>query len=137
MIQGTQGVGKTNLLNFFESEIRDALNEGEGYYVVRYLADPEASFDGIIRRLFQELGIEHLEKLAQYLKEDSAAITVVRNEDMRNALLRLSKGAPSELFLEWILGFRLLKGRREALGVHFKLDTVESKTAALRDLVCE
>jgi hypothetical protein len=39
------------------------------------------------------------------------------------------------LMLEWLLGFRLLKAHREALGVQFRLDTVESKTAALRDLV--
>jgi hypothetical protein len=37
--------------------------------------------------------------------------------------------------LEWLLGFRLLKAHREGLGVQFRLDTVESKTAALRDLV--
>jgi len=37
--------------------------------------------------------------------------------------------------MEWLLGFRLLKMHREALDVQFRLDTVESKTAALRDLV--
>ena len=34
-----------------------------------------------------------------------------------------------------LLGFRLLKFHREALGVQFRLDTVKSKTTALRDLV--
>ena len=52
VVEGTQGVGKTNFLSYFESEIQETLAEREGYYLVRYLADPEASFEGTIRRLF-------------------------------------------------------------------------------------
>jgi hypothetical protein len=37
--------------------------------------------------------------------------------------------------MEWLLGFRLLKLHREGLNVQFRLDTVESKTSALRDLI--
>src|ERR1035437_8145243 len=95
VIEGTQGVGKTNFLNFFENEIRTALSERDGYYIVRYLADPEASFEGTIRRLFQELGVEHLGRLAEKLRQDNSPLDVVRSQDMRTALLRL-KGAGSD-----------------------------------------
>ena len=65
VIEGTQGVGKTNLLNHYEKELSDALPELNGFYVIRYLADPEASFDGTLRRLFQELGVSHLTRLGK------------------------------------------------------------------------
>ncbi len=139
VIEGTQGVGKTNFLNFFEKEIQDSLSEEEGYYVVRYLADPEASFDGTIRRLFQELGTDHLQKLADMIKRNSQLLTVVRSQDMRSALGNLIKSDDGvdrlKLMMDWLLGFRLLKAHREALEIQFRLDTVESKTAVLRDLV--
>ena len=139
VIEGTQGVGKTNFLNFFEVEIQDVLGDLDGYYIVRYLADPEASFEGTIRRLFQELGTEHLGKLAEQLGKNRAAVDVARSQDMRSALYALlDSGAEDDrpkLMMEWLLGFRLLKSHRETLGVQFRLDTVESKTAALRDLV--
>lgn len=41
----------------------------------------------------------------------------------------------AKLMMEWLLGHRLLKAHRQSLEVQFRLDTVESKTAALRDLV--
>lgn len=138
VVEGTQGVGKTNFLNHFESEIQEALAELDGYYLVRYLADPEASFEGTIRRLFQELGISHLRTLAACLKEDPALVEVARVQDMRTALHAIEVDAGDErlkAIMEWLLGFRLLKFHRENLGVQFRLDTVESKTAALRDLV--
>jgi hypothetical protein len=138
VVEGTQGVGKTNFLNHFESEIQGALAELEGYYIVRYLADPEASFEGTIRRLFQELGIDHLRKLAGRLREDGTPIDGVRMPDMRAALQAIKVGKEDErlkAMMEWLLGFRLLKFHREAIDVQFRLDTVESKTTALRDLV--
>jgi P-loop Domain of unknown function (DUF2791) len=139
VIQGTQGVGKTNFLNFFENEIRDVLSEVDGYYVVRYLADPEASFEGTIRRLFQELGVEHLTKVAANLGSNPSALEQARSQDMRFALTKLmtahDQNASAKLMMEWLLGFRVLKSHREALDVQFRLDTVESKTAAFRDLV--
>ena len=139
VIEGTQGVGKTNFLNYFESDIQDALSDSEGYYVVRYLADPEASFEGTIRRLFQELGTDHLLRLSQKLNENLGAVDVCRSHDMRAAFVCLSQSPNDEelarLFMDWLLGLRLLKIHRERLNVQFRLDTVESKTAALRDLV--
>jgi hypothetical protein len=41
----------------------------------------------------------------------------------------------SVLAMEWLLGLRLLKQHKETLGVRFRLDTVESKTQALRDII--
>ena len=139
VIEGTQGVGKTNFLNFFENEIQAALGELDGYYIVRYLADPEASFEGTVRRLFQELGVEHLVQLAEKLSVNSSALDQARSQDMRSALSHLmeagDQGSCATSMMEWLLGFRLLKSHRETLGVQSRLDTVESKTAALRDLV--
>lgn len=139
VVEGTQGVGKTNFLNHFEAEIEDALSELEGYYVVRYLADPEASFDGTIRRLFQELGEDHIEKLSRALENDDSPIASARSQDMRSALQQLANEGPDRelvrLFMDWLYGGRLLKAHKEKLNVHFRLDTVESKTAALRDIV--
>ena len=138
VVSGTQGVGKTNFLNHCESEIRDARQELEGYYVVRYLADPEASFDGTTRRLFEELGAEHLDELAEALRSDGSSIEKARSHDMRTALRRLAGSGDKDIsdrMMEWLLGQRLLKIHRISLGVQFSLNTVESKTAALRDLV--
>lgn len=137
VIEGTQGVGKTNFLNHFESEICDAMEELDGYYMVRYLADPEPSFAGTTRRLFEELGIEHLKQLAESLRSDRTPIQEARGHDMRTALGRLAD-SPSEdqfdLTMQWLLGLRILKAHRLELGIQFRLDTVESKTAALRDM---
>ena len=136
VVAGTQGVGKTNFLNHCEAEIQDARRELDGYYVVRYLADPEASFDGTTRRLFEELGADHLGHLAEALRSDSSPIEKARGHDMRTALHRLAKGDDAaQRMMEWLLGHRLLKAHRLSLEVQFRLDTVESKTAALRDLV--
>lgn len=138
VVEGTQGVGKTNFLNHFESEIRKAMGQLGGYYMVRYLADPEPSFDGTTRRIFEELGTDHLKRLRKRLRRDSSAVSDARSQDMRTALLRLAKSTSQyeiDLMMQWLLGLRVLKAHRLSLGVQFRLDTVESKTAALRDIV--
>lgn len=137
VVEGTQGVGKTNFLNYFEAEITEVSSDLQGYYVVRYLADPETTFDGTIRRLLQELGPDHLRKIAKKISDKESHVDSVRSQDVRTALYRLahSENDISELMMEWLLGFRLLKAHRETLEVQFRLDTVESKTAALRDIV--
>lgn len=137
VVEGTQGVGKTNFLNHFESEISDALQGRPGYYVVRYLADPEVSFDGTTRRLIEELSREHLKELVEKLKDESDAIEVARSHDMRAALrglVRSDEDNATQLMTEWLHGERPLRRHRDLLRVQFRLDTVESKTAALRDL---
>ena len=143
VVEGTQGTGKTNVLNFYEGEIADIAGELSGFYIVRYLADPEASFEGTIRRLFQELGTEHLSKLSIALYGKEVVIEQARSVELRSALRKLASthqdpdllANTSEAFLDWLLGMRLLKSHRQLLGVNFRLDTVEAKTAALRDLI--
>ena len=138
VVEGTQGVGKTNFLNHVESEIRSVMGELDGYYMVRYLADPEPSFAGTTRRLFEELGTDHLKELANALNVDSTPISEARSHDMRMALRNLAKDASAEaldLMMQWLLGLRVLKAHRLTLGIQFRLDTVESKTSALRDMI--
>jgi hypothetical protein len=142
VIEGTQGVGKTNLLNYFERELTEALQVLDGYYVIRYLPDPEASFDGILRRLFQSLGEDHLVKLGEALATSNVKQEVLeqaRGYETRIALRKLSdtedKQEVASLLLDWFLGARVLNRHKFALGVQFRLDTVESKTSAFRDLV--
>ncbi|HEY5315033.1 MAG TPA: hypothetical protein VIK18_21050 [Pirellulales bacterium] len=149
LIEGIQGVGKTNLLTHYESELREAIEDEPAYYVIRYYMDPEPSFDGILRRLFQELGTAHLARFATALAELEARerdriIESARGPEMRIVIRSLVRAAEGDDFvlgnaaetaLEWLTGMRLLNKHREALGVQFRLDTVESKTQALRDLV--
>ena len=137
VVLGTQGVGKTNFLHHCETEIRGVQRDLEGYYVVRYLADPEASFEGTTRRLLEELGTEHLKRLADALHSWSSPIGEARSHDMRSALRKLAKSSEDVVgaMMDWLLGHRLLNAHRSSLGVQFRLDTVESKIAALRDLV--
>ena len=138
VVEGTQGVGKTNFLNHIEAEIRGVMGELDGYYMVRYLADPEPAFDGTTRRLFEELGTEHLERLRDSLASRRTPIGEARGHDMQRALRRLAKSTDEDdldLMMQWLLGLRVLKVHRQSLGVQFRLDTVESKTAALRDMI--
>ena len=143
VVEGTRGVGKTNFLNHFEAEIRDVMGELDGYYMVRYLADPAPAFEGTTRRLFEELGTEHLERLRDSLESVRKSIREkhireARGHDMRTALRRLARSSDEDdlgLMMQWLLGLRVLKVHRQSLGVQFRLDTVESRTAALRDLI--
>ena len=138
VVEGTQGVGKTNFLNYFETEIRAAMSTSKDYYLIRYLADPEASFEGTTRRLFEELGIEHLKRLSSELANDNSPIQEARGRDMQTALRHIAKarsGEILELMIQWLSGLRVLKAHREKLGIQFRLDTVESKTAAFRDML--
>jgi P-loop Domain of unknown function (DUF2791) len=139
VVVGTQGTGKTNVLNFYESELKLLSGSMGGYYIVRYLADPEASFDSTLRKVIQELGVSHLERLGERLAKDGAAIEDVRSHEFKVALQSLAKAAGdhavASVFNEWLVGLRLLKAHKEVLGVNFRLDTVESRTAAVRDLI--
>lgn len=139
VVEGTQGVGKTNFLNYFEQEIQQARSELDGYYLVRYLADPEASFDTTIRRIFQEFGTPHLRRMAMELREHPEVLEEARSFDLRQMLESLSRQPENDellrLSMEWLLGFRLLNSHRYSLNVNFRLDTVESRTAVLRDFV--
>jgi len=150
LIEGTQGVGKTNLLNYFQSELQAYYDHSDAFYIIRYYPDPEASFDGIIRRLFQEFHqVGLLAKIANELAEQTAVkrqevIDTAFSHEVRLVLAKLAAAATEseeqlssvcELAFEWLTGLRVLNKHRDALGIHFRLDSVESKTQALRDLV--
>ena len=148
LVEGTQGVGKTNLLNYYEQQFRELYEGDEAFYIIRYYPDPEPSFDSVVRRIFQGLDHAHFERIGQVLSQASVqtrddAKEVVRNHDVRIVLNSLEyAGADSEklsecarLALEWFGGLRILKKHRDGLGVDYRLDTVESRTQALRDVV--
>lgn len=148
VIEGDQGTGKTNLLNYYERQFEDIYPERDGFYIIRYYADPEPGFDKMLARILEELGPEFIKKVARTMAEHNdvdSIVDIARMSDMRTVLRSLYKSAKkdevtlektAEASIEWILGFRLLKRHREMLGpVHFRLDTVESKTQAFRDLI--
>ena len=135
LVEGTQGVGKTNLLNYYEDQFRRYYDQDESFYIIRYYPDPEPSFDAIVRRIFQSLDQQHFEKLAEALarapdSERDAAKEVARSLDVRivlNGLERLARWGGdldegARLALEWFGGLRVLKRHREVLGVNYRLD---------------
>jgi hypothetical protein len=149
VVEGTQGVGKTNLLNYYQQELQDLYREDDTFYVIRYYPDPEPTFDAIVRRVFQELGQSHLVSIGralQELEDDEAesVLELARSHEVRIMLGKLQAAASdadgalenvAEVSMEWLVGLRLLNKHRDVLSVQFRLDTVESKTQALRDIV--
>lgn len=147
LVEGTQGVGKTNLLNYYEDQFRQYYDEDESFYIIRYYPDPEPSFDAIVRRIFQSLDEPHFERLAEALakaprEKREAAKEIARSLDVRivlNGIERIARDngdikEGARLALEWFGGLRVLKRHREVLGVNYRLDTVEARTQALRDI---
>ena len=150
VIEGTQGIGKTNLLSYYEQQFHDYYEEDETFYIIRYYPDPEPSFDSILRKIFYSFDQSHFERIGADLaridrhKRDQAKETA-RSHEVRivlNSLERAGRNAEIEaleecarLALEWFVGLRILKRHREVLGIHHRLDTVESRTQALRDVV--
>ena len=148
VVEGIQGVGKTNLLNYYEQQFREYYREDETFYIIRYYPDPEPSFDSVLRKIFQSLDRSHFEKIGTALadRDDGTrdeAKEVARSHEVRivlNSLERAGRDGEAlrecaRLALEWFVGLRILKRHREVLGVSFRLDTVESRTQALRDIV--
>ena len=90
VVVGTQGVGKTNLLNYYEKELAEAGPAITGTYVICYLADPEASFDLTLRHLFQELGSAHRQRLGKTIADSRShhIIEEARSREMRVAFQR-------------------------------------------------
>ncbi len=148
VVLGTQGAGKTNLLEYYQRELPPLLSEQEHYYVIRYYSDPEPDFSAVVRRVFQELGAEHLKKMAQAAAELPAekrqkAMALVRVGELRealNSLIRwedkdLKSVEMSKLFLDYLLGQRIYKRHTDELGVQYRLDSTEARTQALHDVV--
>jgi hypothetical protein len=150
VVLGTQGVGKTNLLNWYQDELQDLYRDEEGYYIIRYYPDPEQSFDPILRKIFEDLYENRLfEKLAEQLTtlqttQREKVLATVQYSDFRELLRSLTRQAIGEEFslpekealaLEWLIGLRVLNRHKDALGVRLRLDTLEAKTRVLHDLV--
>lgn len=149
-ITASQGIGKTNLLNAYEKALRGKLKD-RGFFVIRYLADPEPSFEPLVRSIFEHLGEEHLKKvLATASRDDNqpkveVLLDHVRVPDIKNmleALIKMSREGNLSNFdqaihlaHQWLLGLPVRKAHSEQLGINFRLDTVESKTRALREIV--
>jgi hypothetical protein len=148
VVEGTQGLGKTNLLEYYKNELDAIFADQKGYYIIRYYADPEPDFSGVVRRIIQQFGTEHLIKISAELADKSeieraAILADMRGQDTRHVFSRLADVAKQEgverdtaaqLALEYLLGLRVFKRHTEALGVQFRLDTTESKTQAFHDL---
>lgn len=146
VIEGTQGTGKTNLLEYYKRELTDIFSEESGYYIVRYYADPEPDFGAVVRRIMQEFGVEFVLRVANALSKQlttrrTELLGKIHNPELRHAFSRLAvapsdeKNISAEYLLEYLMGLRVFKRHTEALDVHFRLDTTEAKTMALHDLI--
>jgi hypothetical protein len=147
-ITATQGIGKTNLLNAYEAALRSKLTM-HGFFVIRYVADPERFFDRLIVSIIEYLGESYLKNTVVRLTaasegDRSKGLSSIREPEFRQMVTRL--GAPRSpngndaqdpytLAYQWLLGQPVRKPHRDALGVYNRLDTVEAKTRALRDIV--
>lgn len=150
VIEGDQGTGKTNLLNYYESEFKKLYPEQEGYYVIRYLADPELDFDKILTQILDVLGIDFLVRIGKKLieleeNERETKLEAIKKPDLC-LVFRSLIGKPNQsnteqrktalAAKEWLLGQRLFNRHKERLGpIQFRLDTIESRTQVFRDLV--
>lgn len=148
-VTSSQGIGKTNLLNAYEKALREKLR-GRGFFIIRYVADPEPLFDTLIRSIFEHLGEEHLKKIIETSADVRPSQLNVILDDLRasdvrkviNSLIDVKKEEDEDYFDEaiqlayqWLIGLPVRKVHRETLRVNFRLDTVESKTRALRDII--
>ena len=138
-IVGDQGVGKTNFLNHIERGVQDVCGDLKDYYFVRYLADPEPSFDGILRTSFQELGVNHLATLAKRVATHPEKLDCARSYEFRSVLACLSKSPEDSQLLsaciDWLSGSRLSNYHRSKFHLNFSLDTVGSRVTVWRDYI--
>ncbi|GAX35955.1 P-loop NTPase fold protein [Nodularia sp. NIES-3585] len=147
-ITASQGIGKTNLLNAYENALREKLSQ-HGFFVIRYVPDPEPFFDPLIRSIFENLGEDYLRRSINALTKKKEEIDdidkilgFVRMSEIKTMLKALVEVKPKEklnerisLAYQWLLGLPVRKAHQTELGVNFRLDTVEAKTRALRDIV--
>lgn len=149
-ITASQGIGKTNLLNAYENALREQLCP-RGFFVIRYVADPEPFFDPLIRSIFENLGEDYLRRsINELAKRDNKIndydqlLEFVRMSEIKTMLKRILEASnESEELLtyrislahQWLLGLPVRKSHQNELKVNFRLDTVEAKTRALRDIV--
>jgi hypothetical protein len=134
-------------LSAYENALKEKLGP-RGFFVIRYIADPEPTFDPLIRSVFEHLGEDHLRTVARKLREATngdyeSRLDNVRTGDVKAMFRALAQSIDDDARLDervtlanqWLLGLPVRKAHREELLVQFRLDTVESKTRALRDVV--
>ena len=98
--------------------------------------------------MFQNLDGSHFAAIGRKLAGSDAELRnrakeIARGYEVKIVLNSLEQaGANGDLIterarlaLEWFVGLRVLKRHREELGVSFRLDTAESRTRALRDIL--
>ena len=145
VVTGEQGVGKTNLLEHYRKELPKAFDGQSGYYVIRYLADPEPKFTGVVLKILDELGMAFLRSLVTELMKEvnQDKLSTVESAELREALKRITSiREDSELnelrlkqFSEYLHGQRVGKAHYEGLGLRFSLTSLEQKTLALREII--
>ena len=94
VVEGTQGIGKTNLLNYYQQELQELYREDNTFYIIRYYPDPEPTFDAIVRRVFQELNQRHMVLLGKNLAklgqdEREQVLELARSHEVRIVLTKL------------------------------------------------
>ncbi len=141
VVSGTQGIGKTNLLNSYERDLAELYRDDSAFHVVRYFPDPEAAFDGIVSRIFQALGTDYFEQLlGKVAALNASPLPTIGSYDLKGILERIRKDQEfaeelAPVMLEWSTGARLFNSHRQFLGTVRRIDTIESKIQLLRDLV--
>lgn len=146
-------LAKRIFMNAYERELREVLG-ARGFFVIRYMAAPDPSFDPLIRSIFECLHENDLLKQAIEAYAETKnhvnpshlvdGLSLVRTPEVRavlKALLEVRNESEEwfkkrlRLAEQWFLGLPVRKEHQTELGVQFRLDTVESKTRALRDVV--
>lgn len=143
VMEGTQGLGKTNVLENYATLLEESREYLSGFVIVRYTPDPEPDFGKVVQRIVQEFGEARIREIGEQLAnkpndERIKLLNNVSNPDVRSAFSALANAKNDEvaqLCFEYLLGHRVLKKHIEGLGVMLRLDTTESRTQALRDLV--
>jgi hypothetical protein len=143
-ITATQGIGKTNLLNAYTTAFRKKLSP-RGFFIIRYIPDPEPSFDPLIKLIFESLGEDYLRNSINKLVGDTNNKIndnfTTEVKQILQALLQAKQESEEQLnsrlslAYQWFIGLPVRKKHQDELGVYYRLDTVESKTRALRDIV--
>lgn len=140
VVTGTQGTGKTNLLSAYDDLLTEKMSNK---YIIRYLSNPEPTFDPLIKTILTDFGKERIQEIAIKYKKTSNQDEIDNrfSSDVKTLIKNLSKLEGNDLAencdyaFQWLLGLPVRKVHKENLGIFFRLDTVEAKTRALKDII--
>ena len=135
VIEGTQGVGKTNLLSYYEQQFREYYGEDETFYIIRYYPDPEPSFDSVLRKIFQSFDQSHFEEIGITLARSNKntrdeAKEAARSHEVRIVLNSLEKAGPKcqNRRTSWSPG----RMRQAGVGVVCWIKDIEASSRSIR-----